>query len=247
MTRFAALAAASLLAASLLHSTARAEEPAPTAARIEGELHVAAEQARDTRVALGVSGLVAGAALLPAGIGVATRSGDVPRSIGTGMVTGGGVSLFFAALSLRSSKVEGLAASFDARRAAGVPEAEVIAQTESEWSSAAEDSRASRTRAGIVEIALGVAATGVGLTFLLAPAGIGGMDRNTQYTAGSIVLGPGIPLLGVGVRSLLVASPEEASWKAHQAGRPAPSRGPTASLGILPLPSGGGLAATGTF
>jgi hypothetical protein len=233
---------------------ARADEPPSNpravtgsfeATRLHDALTLAARSARDGRTAGVATGLVAGAALVPAGILLARRSDAVSQSIGVGMTAGGTASLLFASLSLPTSSMERIAASFDARLASGASEDEIVHATEADWAAAADSGHDRRVVRGWISVGLGAALTGTGLYMLLADPGVLGQSRDSQYGVGSFLVGPGVPILGVGLRSLLQESTEEASWKAYRATKGA------APSPIIPVPAlsfapvrGGGVAVT---
>jgi hypothetical protein len=228
---------------------ALAPEPSPPpdaleVERVDRELALFAARARAARLTLVVTGLVSGAALIPTGAVLSYRSDAVSQSVGTGMIVAGAVPLALAGLGLRTSRMEQLHAAFAERRAAGGDDAELLRLTESDWSSAAHDAQRSRPIQGGVELGIGVASAVTGLALLLAPAGFAGLDRAHQNEVGSALVGPGIPLTAVGLRTLLVESEEELSWAAHRAGR---ALGPMAmsapTFGVSPV-RGGAVAAT---
>jgi hypothetical protein len=186
---------------------------APLDARIED----AAEQGHASRTANAIAGGAGAAVLLPAGIALTQRSDAVSQSVGTGLAVNGGFSLLLTALSLRTSNAELLARRFELRRASGLPHDALVRETEADWSAVADASARRRHTAGVVEVVLGTALTAAGTALLLAPSGTFDMSRNTQYTVGSLVLGPGLPIVSVGVHSILVKTPEEASWERYHA------------------------------
>jgi hypothetical protein len=235
----------------LLSRTADAE-PAPAGApaveQIAALLRENATSARDTRLAIASTQIAGGVAFLPAGIVLAARKDPVSQSIGIGMAVGGGVPLLFSGLSLLPSKMEGLLADFEQRRAAGTSSDELLRVTENEWRTTAEASHSRRLVTGYVTLSLGTASTAFGLALLLAKPGFAGLDRNGQYTLGSVLVGPGLPLITAGVFSLFLRTPEESSWQAYRA---LSQRDPTAfrlsapSIGLAPVQ--GGALAVATF
>lgn len=246
------------LVASLVTATAHADEARPAAGaspdaaevtRLHDELTLAARRARDARTAVAVTGIATGAALVPAGVVLARRSDDVSQSIGVGMTVGGGASLLFSLMSLRSSEMERFALSFETRRAPGVSNEELVRGVESDWASLAEASHRRRILGGWISVGLGTALTGAGLCMLLADPGVFGQSRNGQYTAGSLLVGPGVPILGIGIRALITETPEESSWTAYRAmkdegARPALS---VPALSFAPVRGGGVAAMTFTI
>jgi hypothetical protein len=233
-------------------AAARADEaPAPSTrdpidAQLEAGIEEAAEQGHASRTANAIAGAAGAAVLLPAGIALTQRSDAVSQSVGAGLAVNGGVSLLLMALSLWTSHPELLASRFAVRRASGLPHDTLVRETEADWSAAADASARRRQTAGVVEVVLGTALTAAGTAILLAPSGMFGMSQNTQYTVGSLVLGPGLPLVSVGVHSILLKTPEEASWHRYRA-RAAPSSLSLASVGIAPTQGGASAFATMSF
>jgi hypothetical protein len=194
-----------------------AEDDRVRARRMGDLLSITASSARDARVTSIATGLASGVALMPTGIVLTTHRDEVGQSIGVGMTATGSAALLFALLSLRSSKMEQLSTAFEARRASGMSDEELVRATETEWSTAAEKSHDRRRTFGVVSLALGIAASGAGAFMLLADAGVFGQSRNTQYTVGSILVGSAVPIAGLGLRALLQESPEETAWRSYRA------------------------------
>jgi hypothetical protein len=161
----------------------------------------------------------------------------------------GGVELFLGLLSVRESAVEEARDTFDERRSSGMNNAERMRRSLTEWQTAAEASRARRRISGAIEAIFGVVSTGAGLTLLLANPGIFGMDRDRQYNVGSLLVGPGVPFLSLGIRTLMIRSLQETFWDMYSgaAAAPAPARGAAASLSVAPfgVANGGGVMVMG--
>jgi hypothetical protein len=206
--------------------------------RAGAEVHQLAGQSRDRRVAMIVDGAATGALLLPSGIVLVLRSSDdVGNILGTGLIVSGSVALALGALELTPSSVERMADTFDARRAAGSSNADLLRLSYAEWRDAAASARRTRSLLGGAETILGAVSIAVGMTMLLANEGLFGFDRNRQYRVGSISMGAGIPFLGVGLRTLFIQSAEERLWSMNA---PAAERVPMVS-GFM-LQGGGGVS-----
>jgi hypothetical protein len=218
----------------------------PIDVQLEAGIEEAAEQGHASRTANAIAGAAGAAVLLPAGIALTQRSDAVSRSVGTGLAVNGGVSLLLLALSLRTSPAELLGRRFAVRRASSLPHDTLVRETEADWSAAADASARRRQTAGVIEVVLGTALTGAGTAMLLAPSGMFGMSRNTQNTVGSLVLGPGLPLVSVGVHSILLKTPEEAAWDRYRA-RAASSSLSVTSIGLAPTQGGASAFATLSF
>lgn len=223
--------------------------PSPAFALLQGELDLHAEEGRRQRIATNVTTATAAVALVPAGIVLWTRSNQLAKTIGIGMALGGGIPLVLVAPTLFPSKLERLRADVERKRAAGMPDAELLRFAETEWEDAAHGAHKRRVIVGIVDLTLGTAATATGLFFLLSGQ-IGNMSRDDQYTVGTSIAGTGVPLATFGIRSLVTRTLEETSWDAYRTAKrlgesrtEGTSSAPTA--GITPLR--GGAAAFMTF
>ncbi len=169
----------------------------------------------------------------------------VSQSLGGSMLLGGVFPLVLSGLSLFPSKMEQLRDTFVSRRAGGMGDAELVRLTEADWREAARVGHDRRIVLGGVEVALGAACVAVGAALILAPPGFANMDRDKQYTVGSALVGPGLPVLALGLRSLLLPAPEEIGWGVHRAARGlarAPVPLPSLGLGAV---RGGGEAVVG--
>jgi hypothetical protein len=237
-------------------TTAHADDAAPVvpraanatdAQRLQDSLAIAADSARNARTTTLLTGLVSGVILVPAGVVLARRPDDVSKSVGVGMTIGGSASLLVSMLSLRSSTMEGLSASFEELRASGVSNEELVRTVESRWADAAETSHRKRIVGGWISVGLGTVLTGAGLYMLFADPGVFGQSRNDQYTTASFLVGPGVPLLGVGLRALTQETTEETSWKAYRATTAPRPTLPMPALSLAPVRGGGVAAASFTF
>jgi hypothetical protein len=157
------------------------------------------------------------------------------------MTIGGAAPLVFSTLSLFPSSMERLDDTFERRRASGMASNDLVETTVADWRDAADAGRKRRILTGIVEVGLGGTATGSGLGLLLARP-LKGFGRNQQYMLGSILIGSGLPILTLGIRSLLQQSIVECAWdKYRTAGSVAKTVAPTWSAlntSLLLIPSG---------
>jgi hypothetical protein len=246
------LIAIACAAASAVPDEARADAEDADAARASAKLHAIAAQAADGRAAMGIVSLAGGVALLPTGLVLITTRADDPvaKSLGVGMSATGGAALVLGLLSVRESAIEEMSDTFEERRASGMSNAELMRQSLTEWQTAAEASRVRRRVSGAIEAIFGVISTGAGLTLLLANPGILGMDRNRQYNVGSLLVGPGVPFLSLGIRTLMIRSPQEMFWETYSAAAAVPARGGTwGSVSVAPfgMANGGGVMVTGAL
>ena len=118
--------------------------------------------------------------------------------------------------------------------------------TEADWERTARGAHTRRIVVGIIDLALGTASTAVGLYFLLSDP-VAKMDRQDQTTLGSSLVGPGIPLVTFGIRSLLQESIEETSWNAYRATKAPPKAAILALPALAVAPLRGGAAAFASY
>jgi hypothetical protein len=211
------------------------------------ELEYFAWQARRDRAFAGLISLGFAAALVPTGAVVATRGDNESHLVAGGLIAGGALPLLPAVFTLFPSRVEGLEGDFRARLAAGRPASETIRAVEAGWRIAAERNRTSRTYVGIAGLVLGVGALTTSLVFLLAKPGLAGLDETSQYAVGSALLGAGISITTLGLRSLVMQSVEETSWEAYRRTKfasPSLSAWSAPALSVAPV-RGGGVALVG--
>ena len=187
--------------------------------RLETFVHTAAQEARTARRASLVAITVAGGALVPAGIVIARRPDELSQSIGIGMTFGGAIPLAFAALSLSPSPMEKFEARFDARRKGGMLSADLTRITTNEWRDLARVSHERRRSDGARRIAMGLVATAIGVGFLRERP-IGSLSRTAQYSIGSVLVGSGVPILQLGIRTRYQASPQETWWDVFMKQKP---------------------------
>ncbi len=251
--RYSLAFSAGLSLTSLAHAAESAQPPVhaaatniPDLARASALLEQAAENAHDARTSTIAIGLTSSAVLMPTGVVLLARGGDVPHIIGTGLTASAGGALFTTFLSLHLSSAERLYGTFQERRAAGMPEAELLSRTESEWRALAQTSAENRRTAGTVETVMGGAFAVSGAFLLLAPQ-LGSLPRRTQYSIGAILTGSGIPFLSLGLHSLFLKSPVETSWSAYRAGSAAGATVGRLDVGFAPFAGGGAMIMSTTF
>lgn len=225
-------------------ATAAADEPkavpqsvAVDMRRIGEELDLYAAEAHRARLASALTGLGVGAALVPSGFVLLGRSDGVSRALVIGMIIGGSAQLLSAPFMFIPTRMDELRDDFKQRPRALDSESTVSA-LEDEWRLAAEASRRKRAYVGTTLLILGALNLATGLTLLLAPAGILGMSRGTQYTLGGVMMGVGVPVTTIGVRFLVEWSPEETSWAAYRAMKLDAVPLPSSSVRLVPVPGG---------
>ncbi len=208
--------------------------------RLGKELDLYAAEANRTRLATALTGLGVGAALVPSGIVLLGRTDGISRALVIGMVVGGSAQLASVPLVLLPTRMDEIRDTFR-RRPANLESKATVREIENEWRLAAEASRHKRTYVGTTMLIVGTLSLATGLSLLLAPEGIWGMSRKTQYTWGGVMMGVGTPVTTISVRFLLEWSLEETSWEAYRtmksdAGSLARLRAPT--IGVAPTPGG---------
>ena len=238
------LAGAMALAA--MHASAAKElkgEPQSVAVdlnRLGAELDLYAAEANRARLATALTGLGVGSALVPSGIVLLGRTDGVPRALVIGMIVGGSAQLVSVPLVFIPTRMDEIRDEFMSRQTKLDSKA-TIRETENEWRLAAATSRRRRAYVGTSLLIFGAASMASGLTLLLAQEGIFGMSRKTQYTAGGVMMGVGVPVITIGVRFLLEWSLEETSWEAYRTMKsdagPLRRLGPV-SIGVAPMPGG---------
>jgi hypothetical protein len=213
--------------------------------RLGTELNLYAAEANRTRLASALTGLGAGAALVPSGLVLLGRTDGISRALVIGMIIGGSAQLASVPLLLIPTRMDEIRDDF-LSRPANLESKITIREIENEWRLAAETSRRRRGYVGTTLLIFGTVGLASSLTLLLAPEGILGMSRETQYSVGGALIGISVPITTVGVRFLLEWSLEETSWEAYRtmkadAGSLGDLHAPT--LGAIPV-SGGALAFT---
>ena len=208
--------------------------------RLGKELDLYAAEANRTRLATALTGLGVGAVMVPSGIVLMGRTDGISRALVIGMIVGGSAQLASVPLLLIPTRMDEIRDDF-MRRPASRESKATVREIENEWRQAAEASRHKRTYVGATMLVFGTTSLVTGLSLLLAPQGILGMSRKTQYTWGGVMMGIGTPVITIGVRFLLEWSLEESSWEAYRtmksdAGSLAKLRWP--SLGMTPVPGG---------
>jgi hypothetical protein len=217
--------------------------------RLGAELDLVAEESNRRRLATGLTGLGIGAAMVPSGLVLLGRTDGVARSLVIGMIIGGSAQIASAPLLLIPTRMDELRDTFRSRYRDADSKATVRA-LEEEWSLAADSSRQRRHYLGTGLLCFGATNLGAGLTLLLAPAGILGMSRKTQYTLGGVMMGVGVPTTTIGVRYLLEWSLEETSWQSYRTMKSdaeALRDLPTASISVVPTQGGASAVATLAF
>jgi len=199
--------------------------------RLGAELDLYAAQAHRTRVATALTGVGLGLVLVPAGIVLLGRTDGISRALVIGMIIGGSAQLVSVPFVFLPTRMDEIRNDFMSRPASMESKA-TIRQFENEWREAAESSRRKRFYVGSTLLVLGTLNVTAGMTCLLAPAGILGMSRKTQYTVGGVMMGVGTPVTTVGVRFLFEWSQEETSWEAYRS-----MKSDARSLGRLELPT----------
>jgi hypothetical protein len=226
------------LAASCSHALAQ-DTPDQRALQLERVLGSFASQAHDGRVATGAMQAAAGVLTLTPGIVLVTRDDANLRALGTGFIVAGAINLLAVPAMLFPTKVEALYAELHRPAADGGARAALVAKVEADLQEAVRQQRFRRPIQAAAFFALGIPASAVGLTFLLAKPGLASMKAGTQRDWGALLTAIGVPYLSLGFLQLFQTSPEEAAWELYQAELTRPQRAtPRASLSLAPLIGG---------
>jgi hypothetical protein len=213
--------------------------------RLGAELDLFAAEARRTRLATAVTGLSIGATLVPAGIVLLGRTDGISQALVVGMIVGGSAQLLSVPFGFIPTRMDDIRTNLQQRLASNPDDHDTVQAIETEWRDAAVESRSKRKYVGATLLIAGALSLAAGLTLLLAPEGILGMSRKTQYNWGGAMMGTGIPVTTLGTRFLVEWSPEETAWEAYRmmktGGPPLQGRSGWPSIAFVPT-DGGGLA-----
>jgi hypothetical protein len=207
--------------------------------RLGIELDLYAAEAKRTRLATAITGLGIGGLLIPSGAVLLGRTDGISRALVIGMVIGGSAQVLSVPLVFIPTRMDEIRHDFISRPASSESKA-TIREIETEWRLAAEASRRRRGLVGTTLVIVGAVHLATGLSFLLAPNGLG-MSRKTQYTWGGITMGIGVPVTTLGVRFLLEWSQEEMSWQMYRSMKSdagSLSRLRVPAIGVAPMQRG---------
>lgn len=235
------------LAASSSHALAQTA-PSDRAQQLERVLESFASQARGERVATAVAQGAVGVLTLTPGIVLVTRDDSNLRALGTGFIVAGALSLLAVPALLFPSPLETLYAELHDPAANGGEREALTAKIQAELQEAARHQRAKRTIQAAALFAIGVPATAVGMTFLLAKPGLASMKAGTQRDWGALLTAVGIPYLSLGLMQLFQTSPEEAAWALYQSEVTQPQLSSVhAALSLTPVIGGAAASLSVTF
>lgn len=208
-------------------------------ARLDHILHHHATNGRYYGIAIGVSGLVTGGVAIPVGVHMLNKAdnpipGAITLGIGIGSAVGGIISFF-----VTSSDLDGLARSLEDKKEAGEPAALIVPEIEQEWREKARSTKTARTAFGVVGVALGAVAMGVGTGFAVAEP-IGDIDRTEQQALGAALIGVGATTVLTGFAQVFLETPIESTWDVYSSFK-TPSLPPMMiqrpTVGFVPLRS----------
>ena len=219
--------------------------------RMGNALHSVGDDARATRIFVGVSGLGVGALSIPVGYAVATQDGanETEKTIGysvfgwgIGSAIGGVLSL-----ALHIDPSERLADRFDERKESRVPAAQILRETEREWKEVSDRERRGRKFGGVMSIVVGGLALAGGSALLLSNPGSASVDERSQlHGFGAAFVGLGTLALYGGGRLLLTRSDVERSYESYVRTKPVYGWSPPA-LSLASLPGGAYLSLGSRF
>ena len=205
--------------------------------RLGIQLDLFAAEARRNRIATTLTGIGMASALIPTGIILLKRTDGVSQAVVIGMIVGGSAQLLSVLAGFIPTRMDDVRNQLRERVAAHANMRDTVETIETKWRDAAAAGRTRRIRVGGTLLSVGLMSLGTGLTFLIAPEGIFGMSRKTQYTIGGIAMGTGIPVTTLGVHFLFEWSTEETAWEAYRKMKTTPT------VGVVPT-SGGAMAFT---
>lgn len=222
-----------------------ADEPRPAVQpvavdlnRLGEELDLFAAEARRERLADALTGLGVGSVMLPVGIVLLRRADGVSEALAIGLIVGGGAQLLSVVpAALLRTRMDGVRDDFRLRRFRDTDSETTVRAVEKEWRDAAVAAHHLRTLGGTAALIVGAVSLVTGMVFLLAPAGILGLNRTDQYTWGGSLLGIGASVGTIGVRISIEETAEERSWNAYRL-MTAPHVLPSVSLGVMPMRGG---------
>jgi hypothetical protein len=236
------LVAAAVTASLALASVDAAAQAAPgpeRSASLGRVLDAYATDARSTRVALALGQAGLGIAAIAPGAILLGRSDPNLQLVGTGLVAVGAVELLGVPSLFIPTNIERIEDHWAMLTARGDDPAAVARVVELELYDAAERRRSSRITYGITSLVLGIAGFTTGMVFVLQPAGIAGMDAQTQLVWGTALLGIGGAFVGDGLRDIIRRSPEESAWAAY-AGTMPPRPTPPSPVSLAVVPANRG-------
>ena len=206
------------------------------------ELDFFTAEARRARLAEALTGLGIGSVLVPSGIVLLGRTDGISKALVIGLIVGGSVQLATAPFGFLPTRMDGIRSDLREIRWKERDTKHTVRAIEDEWRDAAAESRRRRKIVGTTMLAVGAASLGTGIGFLLAPSGVLGMSRSTQYTLGGVLTGAGIQLTSLGVRFIFEWSAEESSWEGYRNMKAdAPALGAavsSTSIGVSPARGG---------
>jgi len=237
---------------------ASADEVQPVPQPIDVDLkHLATEldfftaEARRARTAESLASLAIGTVIVPAGVVLLHRTDGVSQALVIGLIIGGSAQVASAPFGFLPTRMDEIRSDLREIRWKDPDSKETVRAIEDEWRDAAASTRRRRKIVGTTMLSVGVASMATGLTFLLAPSGVFGMSRSTQYTLGGVLTGSAIQMTSLGVRFIFEWSAEETSWESYRnmkADAPSlRSAASSASIGVVPMRGGAVASASLAF
>lgn len=221
---------------------------ADRALQLERILGSFASQAQGERVATAVAQGAVGVLTLTPGIVLVTRHDSNLRALGTGFIVAGALNLVSVPVLLFPTPLEALYAELHDSAANGGERDALVAKIQAELQEAARHQRAKRPIQAAALLVIGVPATAVGMTFLLAKPGLASMKPGTQRDWGAVLTAIGIPYISLGLMQLFQTSPEERAWALYQSEvTQSPPDTPHAALSLTPVIGGAAASLSVTF
>lgn len=209
-------------------------------ARLQGTLAWFEGNQRSMRLAVGITGIAAGAAAIVTGAVLIDRGrrndeiyGLMIGAGGFGMILGSAIGFFL------NDPLQPVRDALEASAGAGFTPAQRVAAAEAEWARRAERSRRVRRIGGSVVLGLGavVMAGGVALA-LTRESG----SATTLHATGTLAIATGALSAVAGAGILFAPDPVEQSWEVYRR-----ARGIGVDLAVAPVPGGAMAAVGGVF
>lgn len=208
--------------------------------RLQGTLAWFEGNQRSMRLAVGITGIAAGAAAMVTGgllFDRGRRNDDIyGLAIGAGgfgMILGSAIGFFL------NDTLQPVREALEASSGAGFTPAQRVAAAEAEWARRAERSRRFRRIGGPVVLGLGAVLMAGGVALVLTREG---SSSTTLHATGTLAIATGALSAVAGAGILFAPDPLEQSWEVYRR-----ARGIGVDLAVAPVPGGAMAAVGGVF
>ena len=210
-------------------------------ARLQGTLAWFEGNQRSMRLAVGITGIAAGAAAIVTGAVLIDRGrrndeiyGLMIGAGGFGMILGSAIGFFL------NDPLQPVRDALEASAGAGFTPAQRVAAAEAEWARRAERSRRFRRIGGSVVLGLGAVVMGGGVALALTRES--SSSSTTLHASGTLAIVTGALSAAAGAGSLFAPDPLEQSWEVYRR-----ARGIGVDLAVAPVPGGAVATVGGVF